>query len=437
MVVGKLKVLEEIHVLEAGKIELSKCKEERLDAVLEAAELGKSPEERIKVYAGALQLTSHGYSVILERDIEEINTNNYNAEWIKAWDGNIDIVICMDYFGVITYITDYYMKDESGTLKFIENALENSIDDSIKSKLRLVKNTFLTHRQVGEAEAYYKLFPFLHLSDSNIGTVFILTGFPKNISRFLRQISQEEKDHFSDVIEVEGKDGKFYIEKESLMEKYENCPKEMKHLFNFQFIKRYETTKTGPENYNILDDMNTPLSVNDIKIQNYIIHKKKAQVGDRGIKLPRFIPLVGKSKLSEHPWVKLRSPRVVRFHKFKQKTNPHEFYYSEMQKYLPFKKEKELFPNNFKKCEKKYKLNKKQIDFARQLIMPYLKSVEEGRERAEEIIANDNGKTLDPTKEQEDDDDASEGFTDHPDHIFKDYHLTMILDQEQTIYTGK
>ena len=38
----------------------------------------------------------------------------------------MDIQPCLDYFGVITYVTDYFMKDDSGTLKFINEVLENS-----------------------------------------------------------------------------------------------------------------------------------------------------------------------------------------------------------------------------------------------------------------------------------------------------------------------
>ena len=52
-----------------------------------------------------------GYTVIVKRDVDEIFTNTYNPEWIKAWDANSDIQFCGDYFGVITYVTDYFMKD--------------------------------------------------------------------------------------------------------------------------------------------------------------------------------------------------------------------------------------------------------------------------------------------------------------------------------------
>ena len=44
------------------------------------------------------------------RDIDEIFINNYNAEWIEAWDANLDISPVYDYFGIITYITDYFTK---------------------------------------------------------------------------------------------------------------------------------------------------------------------------------------------------------------------------------------------------------------------------------------------------------------------------------------
>ena len=347
--IEKLHTLKEIHEERALNIDLLQCRKDRLDKVLIEANIeGDNFDERNQEYTKALQITSHGYSVILKRDIDELNINNYNEEWIICWDGNMDIVFCMDFFGIITYITDYYMKDESGTLKFIEEALKQSDDDPIKAKLKLVKNTFLTHRQVGESEAYYKLFPFLHLSYSNIGTQFVLTGFPKNRSRYLKQIEKDVKDNFENVIEVEGKEGKFYVEKQSFMEKYEDCPKELKttyKLSNLQFMKRYDSCKNGPKNYNIVDEMNKELTLIDIKKKNYIIYKKSPKAGDKGRTLPTYIPLKGKSKLSEHPWMKLRGPRALRFYKIKKKTNPHEYYYSELQKYFPFKnEEKKLAP---------------------------------------------------------------------------------------------
>ena len=94
--------------------------------------------------------------------------------------------------------------------------MNKSQSEPIKKKLALVKNTILTHRQIGESEVYYKLFPQLHLSHSNISAIFLPTGFPQNRSKFLKQITAEETAFYDDVIEVEGKDGSYYIEKETM-----------------------------------------------------------------------------------------------------------------------------------------------------------------------------------------------------------------------------
>ena len=96
----------------------------------------------------------------------------------------------MDYFAVITYITDYYMKDDTGTMEFIKKVIKESENYDLRNRLKAVKNTFLTHRQIGEAESYCRISPSIHLSDSNIGCAFISTGREKN--RFLKKVNQED-----------------------------------------------------------------------------------------------------------------------------------------------------------------------------------------------------------------------------------------------------
>ena len=105
------------------------------------------------------------------------------------------------------------MKDESGTMKVINEALSNSHDENLKKKMKIVKNAFLTSRQAGESEIYYKMLPFLHLSHSNIGTEFIHTGFKKNRSRFLKRITEDMKSNNVNLVEVEGKEGNLYTKK--------------------------------------------------------------------------------------------------------------------------------------------------------------------------------------------------------------------------------
>ena len=62
-------------------------------------------------YYEALKIAKKGNVVVLKRSPKEIWINNYNEEWLTAWNGNLDLQICTDIFAVVTYITDYCAKD--------------------------------------------------------------------------------------------------------------------------------------------------------------------------------------------------------------------------------------------------------------------------------------------------------------------------------------
>ena len=91
-----------------------KNREERIKKVLNLA--GLKTEKEYDLYKCALEASKNGYSIILQRDIDEMYVNSYNPEWARAWNGNHDLQICLDYFAVITYITEYYTKDDTGTM---------------------------------------------------------------------------------------------------------------------------------------------------------------------------------------------------------------------------------------------------------------------------------------------------------------------------------
>ena len=132
-------------------------REKRIKQLLSV--IGYDTEEDWNLYIEALSNSKRGYSIILQRDIDEVFVNSFNPEWILAWQGNIDLQICLDFFAVITYITDYFTKDDTGTMDILIEALKNSDCTSLKEKMLLLMNTFITHRQMGEAEAVYKIFP--------------------------------------------------------------------------------------------------------------------------------------------------------------------------------------------------------------------------------------------------------------------------------------
>ena len=92
----------------------------------------------LKIYEEALGVSKTGYKIIHKRDIDECYVNNYNPEWILNWNANMDLQLCLDYYAVITYISDYYSKDDSGTMGHIKEALKKAGNESLQAKLSLV-----------------------------------------------------------------------------------------------------------------------------------------------------------------------------------------------------------------------------------------------------------------------------------------------------------
>ena len=50
--------------------------------------------------------------------------NAFNPEWLDAWGGNVDSQPCLDYFAVITYITDYLTKDDTGVTAILREVIK-------------------------------------------------------------------------------------------------------------------------------------------------------------------------------------------------------------------------------------------------------------------------------------------------------------------------
>ena len=420
--------------------ELEEYKRIRLEALLKMADIEANENgDRIPKYEEALRLGKTGFSIVYKRDISEIYVNTYNKEWLLAWDGNIDIQPCFDYFGVITYISDYFTKDDSGTLKHIKEALKNS-DDDLKTKLRLVVNTFLTHRQIGESEAYYRILPSLQMKSSNTECKFLPTGFKKDISVRLERLDEEKAKFVQGAIKIDGRDG-LYFEKPTLLDKFErrDCEdnKDINELSYTQFGKRYIASRTGPkksqekdntannaegedEEENFESEINEGESNQFEKnISEELITKHSGKAGHVKLELPKFIKLTN-VKPGEPAYMKLRSPYVIRFHKVNRSKKPHDYIFSELQKYKPFKSEAELFPDDYDACLALYIAEKENIQHVKSLLLPHLEGVEEGTEQAEVLAESNAGANLDPANEQDNADCEEEGESEHPDYLSKD-----------------
>ena len=111
-----------------GEDELLACRISRLEELLKIADTPIDANgSRIPLYEEALGVTKRGYTIMYQRDVAEIYVNTYNPEWIEAWNGNLDIQLCLDYYAVITYISEYYSKDDTGTSKYIQEAHTRSV----------------------------------------------------------------------------------------------------------------------------------------------------------------------------------------------------------------------------------------------------------------------------------------------------------------------
>ena len=89
----------------------------RIEEVLKIASAGGESISYEKYEQAVVEQPRKGSEVILRRDIDEIMLNNYNPEWIVCWSANLDLSCIYDFNGAITYVTDYFTKDSTGTEK--------------------------------------------------------------------------------------------------------------------------------------------------------------------------------------------------------------------------------------------------------------------------------------------------------------------------------
>ena len=423
--INNLKIKE--NTLESHDAEMKNIVKERIEVLLSFVDPERILCKTLPIldqYEEALSVNKKGYTIHYKRDVDETMVNTYNPEWIVAWNGNIDFQLCLDYFAVITYISDYYCKDDSGTMKMLQEALQDSMNEDLRTRLRKMVSVFVTHRQMGESEAYYRIIPSMHMKDSNVKTVFAQTGF--NPSRFLEKINEDDVDKCEKVVEVEGRQGK-YQEKPSLYEKYLRrdiqLQPEIFHLSYAQFVKRYQAIGKVDEafDFSIKKVRKTYDTHGDLQYENHII-SNDYEKNDWAYELPAFIKIKN-LKPGELPYMRCRSAQVLRYHKFNREKNLHEYYFSELQLYYPHcsssnsKLNLDKEKNNFEVCEKTF--NSSNISKTKGRIMEHLESVEEGLEKAKDL-QNTIGDELDPQKEQDKDECEAEGVQDHPDYLQND-----------------
>ena len=227
------KVLNVLVEEENGKV-LSKAVKEIMEKKTEDESIGDRIEKLLKVAVEAAgdgkpisyveyrraveQCPFKGSTILLRRDLDEIFINNYNPEMIVAWNANIDLQPVFDYYAVITYVVDYWSKGDDTLTDVLKTAAKQlAKDDDARKKCQDLADTFVSHRQVGEAEAYYKLFAHMPLVYSSVATVFVPTDAIGERRRFLKKQDPTNSEGGQKVKDREG----LFVEKPDLVSKYE------------------------------------------------------------------------------------------------------------------------------------------------------------------------------------------------------------------------
>ena len=340
----------------------------------------------------------------------------------------------------------FNFQDSTGLTEVLKAAVKQLSDDQdMRQKCYEMANQFLTHRQIGECEAIFKLCAHMKMTYSSIGTIFVPTE-PKGQRR---QFLQRQDPDSGQGFEIEDKKGRF-LEKPDLISKYERrkllpsreneeeMPENtedaetLEQMSFCQFVKMYEgrgwqdkrRTNEEGETEEPEDDEDKPEEGELAKEDdfNYLIVGKS---GARRRKLPHLLTLEDVMPGEPRILHKRTFPRAMRFFKKKYERNPHLFYFTELVLYHPFRDENELFPEDPEKCQELYLKHKDEIKYVKAQAMPFLESVEEAQLIYEEMKANEKqeiedkmGADLDPEMEQEiaDLDDLDE---EHPDY----YHI--------------
>ena len=408
-----------------NKYEYEHNREKRIKEVLKQAGLN---DNNFASYLEALKTSDGGYNLIMARDIDEIYVNTYNPEWAEAWNGNTDLQITLDYHAVITYISEYYTKDDTGTMKVLIDALRETPSSTLKEKMVTLMNTFISHRQMGEAEAVYKIFPDFHFQESNVTSTFVNTNRREERTKFLLRVDNDEK--YTDIpkVTILGREGK-YVEKYDIISKYERRSKVMENICLAQFAKMYSTAWKDP-GYEQHTRGIVPSHANPKDKLHFFITSHE---GISDTPLPSIFKLRDLHP-DEPPYMKKRTkPAVMRLHKFNKIKETQSYWFSELLLYMPHREEEEInkilqqIESISDDIEKKAKYMNVQQDIliVKKHVMEHLQSMEEAMLVLEESVRNkDMEAILNPEWEQDILDCNLQGPVPHPDfdHIDPEYH---------------
>ena len=341
---------------------------------------------------------------------------------------------CFCYHSVITYISDYWSKDDTGLIDVINSVLKQAISQSLKEQMKLIANTFMTHRQIGEAEATFRLLPNMLLKNSNVACQWISVGKRSEMTKRWKLASKEEVENSNGLIQIKDREG-YWIEQSDMISKYLRRPNEVELISASQFAKMYTTSgmnhKADDTFEEGIDDNFDERSEDSITKKcdlNFIITGN-----DDLIKLPEFIRLLNSAPREPKMMRKRKKPAALRYHKVSHDNQYEKWMLKELMLYTPFRLDDlDAYENN---SAHMYLEKREWILKVKSQVMEHLESVEEARYMVEQSMEDSKleeiGASIDAAYEQDKVDGALEGNSDHPDYLHLDTDGLTLADNEQ------
>ena len=330
------------------------------------------------------------------------------------------------------------MKDDSGISEVLKAALDNCPSKELAERMKSVANVFLRTRQIGEAEATYRLIPALTLTMSNVSCQFVGTGLQEERSTRWRKATAEQEASGFPLVRLDGHDGLWY-ENQDFWSKYKRRPTELEDMCFAHFAKMFKscgaTKKEDSE-----DDVEQPADDDEVgDLQNldfgteteeelddeddfeskfhYIMTYETE--GKRGVPLPPYIKLDNPHPGESGFMQKRTKPVALRFHKVKKDKEPERFMIKELMLYRPTREE--IDPDRVLELYEEMHGDKYKVDIVRGQVMEFLEGVEEARyyvaQAQKELDLQETEERLDAMGVQDNDEcEEEEEEEEHPDY---------------------
>ena len=192
-------------------------------------------------YIEALQVTKGGNVVLLKREPNEQNINNYNPSVMLAWQANMDIQYVLDAYACVMYVASYIMKTEKSMGVLLKQVAAEVRTDELRTQLRKIGSAFLDHREVSAQEAVYRLLS-LPMRQLSRAVVFVDTNVKKDRIAVLKGRDA--------IDQLDGDDSDVF--QKSLVDRYRHRPDQLQTMCLAEFAASYSTcyNKKNEEVYN-------------------------------------------------------------------------------------------------------------------------------------------------------------------------------------------